>query len=75
MDQQSFLQRSACSSGKVDEAVVRETCRELILNWLYQGDMSTYMGGTFESIIQLCIDRGIECDAQVLRSHVRGSFI
>lgn len=34
LDQKSFLQASACSSGKVDEAAVRATCRQLLLDWV-----------------------------------------
>ena len=33
LDEQSLLQRSACSSGKVDEVAVRELCQDLMLSW------------------------------------------
>ena len=33
LDEQSLLQRSACSSGKVDEVAVHELCQDLMLSW------------------------------------------
>ena len=33
LDEQSLLQSSACSSGKVDEVAVRKLCQDLMQSW------------------------------------------